>query len=214
MRLSRYGSATAAVIISGATLVLWLPAALQPTTHAVLAGEPAVDSDRAVERAPAPDLQLRYAAARLKLAELNLARAREATRKVETSIGPREIGRLENQVRLARRQVEIARERPRTTVNQTNLAAAEIAVVDARADLEAASRANERIPGTITALNFERLRTKLELAELHLQLLEQPAYVPSLIDEMQWHIDQLTNQLIDLRHQISAGGVADFGAPD
>jgi len=114
-------------------------------------------------------------------------------------------------VRLARRQVEIARQRPRTTVNQTNLAAAEIAVEDARADLDAAVRANQHAEGSITRLNMERLEAKLHLAELHLQLLREPAYVPSLIDEMQWHIDQLTNQVIDLRHQIGSHGMSDFG---
>lgn len=163
------------------------------------------------EPASAPDLQLRYAEARLKLADLNLERAREANRQTSGSVGPREIARLENFVRLARRQVEIARQRPRTTVNQTNLAAAEIAVEDARADLDAAVRANEHAAGSITRLNIERLEAKLQIAELHLELLRQPAYVPSLIDEMQWHIDQLTNQVIDLRHQISTHGTGDAG---
>jgi hypothetical protein len=214
MRFSRCAFAMAEAVLCGSALLMQHAAAHEPNSHSLVAGEPAADPERSAELDPAPDLQLRYAEARLKLAELNLARAREATRKIETSIGPREIGRLESQVRLARRQVEIARERPRTTVNQTNLAAAEIAVADARADLAAAGRAIERNPGAISAINLERLRTKLELAELHLQLLEQPAYVPSLIDEMQWHIDQLTNQLIDLRHQVAAGGTADFGAPD
>ena len=97
------------------------------------------------------------------------------------------------------------------------LAAAEIAVANARADLQAAFRANERTAAdvklaAVTAVNIERLKTQLDMAEVRLELLKRPNYVPSLIDEMQWHIDQLTNEVIDLRHRLETGGSNTFGA--
>ena len=58
---------------------------------------------------------------------------------------------------------------------------------------------------------MRRLEAMLEMAEIHLELLNRPNYVPSLIDEMQWHIDQLTNEVIDLRHQLETGGNNTFG---
>lgn len=163
------------------------------------------------------ELQLRYAESRQRLAELNLERAQRANQLTPRAVGPREVERLGHHVELTRRQVAIAKENPRTTVRPTMLAAAEIAVANARADLQAAFRANERTAAdvklaAVTAVNIERLKTQLEMAEVRLELLKRPNYVPSLIDEMQWHIDQLTNEVIDLRHRLETGGSNTFGA--
>ena len=163
------------------------------------------------------DLQVRYAESRQRLAELNLERANQANQLVPNAVGPREVARLARHVDLTRRQAEIARENPRTTVKQTNLAAAEIAVANVRDDLEAARKANERTAtdvklAAVAAVNMRRLEAMLEMAEIHLELLNRPNYVPSLIDEMQWHIDQLTNEVIDLRHQLDTGGNNTFGS--
>ncbi|NDH94129.1 MAG: hypothetical protein EBZ13_06265 [Planctomycetia bacterium] len=162
------------------------------------------------------ELQIRYAEARQQLAELNLERATKANQLVPNAVGPREVVRLSRHVDLTRRQADIAKENPRTTVKQTNLAAAEIAVANVRDDLEAARKANERTAkdvklAAVAAVNMQRLEAMLEMAEIHLELLNRPNYVPSLIDEMQWHIDQLTNEVIDLRHQLETGGNNTFG---
>ncbi len=163
------------------------------------------------------ELQIRYAETRQQLAELNLERANKANQLVPNAVGPREVARLSRHVDLTRRQADIAKENPRTTVKQTNLAAAEIAVANVRDDLVAARKANERTTtdvklAAVAAVNMKRLEAMLEMAEIHLELLNRPNYVPSLIDEMQWHIDQLTNEVIDLRHQLETGGNNTFGA--
>jgi len=163
------------------------------------------------------ELQIRYAETRQQLAELNLERANKANQLVPNAVGPREVARLSRHVDLTRRQADIATENPRTTVKQTNLAAAEIAVANVRDDLVAARKANERTAkdvklAAVAAVNMKRLEAMLEMAEIHLELLSRPNYVPSLIDEMQWHIDQLTNEVIDLRHQLETGGNNTFGA--
>jgi len=163
------------------------------------------------------ELQIRYAETRQQLAELNLERANKANQLVPNAVGPREVARLSRHVDLTRRQADIAKENPRTTVKQTNLAAAEIAVANVRDDLVAARKANERTAkdvklAAVAAVNMKRLEAMLEMAEIHLELLNRPNYVPSLIDEMQWHIDQLTNEVIDLRHQLETGGNNTFGA--
>lgn len=179
--------------------------------------EPAAGGgDRSLPALSPSDLQVRYAESRQRLAELNLERARRANQLSPMAVGPREVERLARHVELTRRQVEIARKNPRTTVKQTNRAAAEITVANARADLEAARKANDRTSGDIklaavAELNVDRLEAVLEMAEIHLELLNRPNYVPSLIDEMQWHIDQLTNEVIDLRHRLETGGNETFG---
>jgi len=173
-------------------------------------------SRRSLDTLSPADLRVRYAESRRRLAELNLERAKRANQLSPKAVGPREVERLARHVELTSRQLEIARKKPRTTVKQTNLAAAEIAVANARADLQAARRANERTAvstklAAVTDVNIRRLEASLEMAEIHLELLNRPDYVPSLIDEMQWHIDQLTNEVIDLRHQLETGGNDQFG---
>ena len=157
------------------------------------------------------DLQLRYAVARLKLAELDLQRVVTLNRPTPNAIGALEITRLTNHVRLMQRQVEIAQGKPQSSAREVGLAAAELAVETAQADLDAARAANKRADGAVKKINLQRLETKLEIAQIRLELYQSPDFVPSPIDEMQWHIDQLTEQLIDLRHRLETRSSNDFG---
>lgn len=172
-----------------------------------------VDRPLSAEAVAAADLRVRYAMARLRLAELDLERALAANRALPAAVGPREIERLRNHVRLLERHVEIARDQPRTAARQATVAAAEAGRDNVRADLEAALAANHRVPGAVSELNVKRLRARLELAEIRIALCKNPDYELSILDEMQWNIDQLTDQLIDLRHQVETGGSGDIGKP-
>lgn len=161
----------------------------------------------AVESAESPldrvhALQLRYTEARLRVAEIDLERAVAASRKIPHAIGDREVQRLTNHVAMLRRQVEIAREHPRTAARQASIAAAEVACDEARSDLEAAERANRRSAGSVSDINLERLRAKVELADIRLELCRNPEYELSLLAELEWNIEQLTDEVIDLRHRI------------
>ena len=165
-----------------------------------------------VQMAAADDgLQLRYAMARLKLAELDLQRAVKLNRPTPNAIGGLEITRLTNHVRLMQRQLEIAQGKPQSSARELGLAVAELAAETARADLDAARAANKRSPRAVKEINIQRLETMVEIAELRLELYRNPSYVPSPIDEMQWHIDQLTEQLIDLRHRLETRSTNGFG---
>ncbi|MFM8414389.1 MAG: hypothetical protein ACKOCX_06660, partial [Planctomycetota bacterium] len=84
-----------------------------------------VDRPPSAEAAAAADLKVRYAMARLRLAELDLERALAANRMLPGAVGPRELQRLRNHIRLMRRHVEIARDQPRTAARQATIAAAE-----------------------------------------------------------------------------------------
>jgi len=180
---------------------------------------PSVTDDAVVEtpseaQAREADLRIRYAMARLRLAELDLERALAANQQVKGAVGEREIARLRDHIRLLERQVEITREQPRTAARQATIAAAELARDNAVADLEAARRANQRATGSVSGINIERLETRVELAEIRVELCRNPAYELSLLDEMQWNNDQLTDQMIDLRQRVEGRGNADFGQPD
>lgn len=172
-----------------------------------------IDRPLSPEAAAAAELKVRYATARLRLAELDLERALAANRAAHGAVGPREIERLQNHIRLLRRHVEIVRERPRTAARRATVAAAAAGRDDVRAELEAALAANHRVPGAVSDLNLERLRARLELAEIRVALCQNPDDELSILDEMQWNIDQLTDQLIDLRYQVETGASGDFGKP-
>lgn len=184
--------------------------------HQAVATEAAPAIERSLAEFSPAELQVRYAEQRLELAKLNLERAEQANRLIDRAVGQREIHRLSNHVDLTKRQLAIAKENPRTTAKQTNLASAEIAVANARGDLATALKANKRTTAVkaaaVSKVNIARLQTILTMAEIRLEMVKRPDYVPSMIDEMQWHIDQLTNEVIDLRHQLEAGGNLDFGA--
>lgn len=156
-------------------------------------------------------LQVRYTEARLRVAELTLQRAVAANVKFPDAIGERELQRLRNHVTMLRRQVEIARQHPRTAARQASIAAAEAALADVRGDLEAALRANARAAGSISDINIQRLRAKIDLAEIRLELCTNPDYELSLLAELEWNIEQLTDEVIDLRHEMDTGATRDPG---
>ncbi len=199
--------------------VLPLVGLLVLTAGVCPAGAAAADDDTPQQEEPADaeaegallDVQIRYAMARLKLAELDLQRAVTLNKPLANAIGGLEIARLTNHVRLMQRQLEIAQGKPQSSAREVGLAAAELACETAQSDLDAARAANSRTPGAIKDINMQRLETKLEIAEIRLELYRNPSYVPSQIDEMQWHIDQLTEQLIDLRHRVETRSSNDFG---
>ena len=190
-------------------------------TEATAAGQPSTDdrveapADPAAVatggRDAADELSVRYARMRLRLAELDVERAFEANEAVPNSIGARELERLRNHVDVMRRQVEIAQARPRASARQATIAAVEAARENARGDLAAAVAANQRTPGTVSRVHVERLKAKAELADIRLALCRSPEFELSLLAEMQWSIDQLTDEVIDLRHQIDSKAAGDAG---
>lgn len=195
------------------TMVIGCAAVLTGSRASCVAadGPPPADGRPTVAVDPPHELQVRYAQARLRLAELDLQRAIVANEKVRDAIGDREVQRLRNHVDMLKRQVAIAREHPRTAARQASIAAAETACVDARADLEAAERANQRTPGTISDLAMERLRAKVDLADIRLEVCGSPGGELSLLAELEWNLEQLTDEVIDLRHKVETGATEDAG---
>lgn len=193
-----------------AAAIAWIGPLPPPAS---LAADPPPPSD-VPEASPAAaphDLQVRYAQARLRVAELDLARAVALNATVGNAVGDREVQRLQNHVAMLRRQIEIAREHPRTAARQASIAAAEAACADARGDLEAAERANHRTAGSVSDINLERLRAKVDLADIRLELCRSPEYELSLLAELEWNIEQLTDEVIDLRHRVDTAAKKDSG---
>lgn len=199
-----------AIVFGGGGLAAAAPA-WQPGDDAVQEPPAAAAGDLRTLDDPVHDAQVRYAEARLRLAELDLERASAVNERAHDAIGERELGRLRTHVATLQRHVAIAREHPRTAARQASIAAAEAACADARGDLEAAERVNDRTAGSVSEINVRRLRARVELADARLELCRNPDYELSLLAELEWNIEQLTADVIDLRHRVEADAMADAG---
>lgn len=181
---------------------------LGPAASATRGEEP-----EAVRRAH-DELHLKCAEARLHLAELDLEKAtlleRQGAGKV---VSEHDWRRLRARVGLLRELVAVSRQHPHGTGIEGQRARARIAVKVAEEDLEEARGLHDRQPDAFTELAVRRAEAKAEIARLRLAIWEDPANVPSLIDEMQMQIDQLTDHVLDLLDQVDNARITDSLRP-
>ena len=156
------------------------------------------------QAAPPANALIRYADARLRLAEVNLEEALEQNERVAGVVSDMEVEQLKANVELARRQLEITKRFNLGTTVPTQVTAAEAAAKIADLDLSTALKANEKLPGAITESRIKRLRIKAEMAKIRVELWKDPVYIPSLMEEMQWQIDRLTEQVIELGQRLDS----------
>lgn len=156
------------------------------------------------DAATATSLQVRYAGARLRLARVDLEMARIMNDEVSGSVSPRELRRLETNFAVALKQLDIAREYTHGSTVPTQLSAAEAFAKLADRDYRAALEVNKNAAGTVSEVMVKRLHAKAELAKIRVECWKDPAYLPSLMDEMQWQIDRLTEQVIELSQRVES----------
>lgn len=161
----------------------------------------AADDDAATD--PSAALHVRYAEARLKLAKLDLERARAADEQFGVRVvSDTDIRRLEARVRVLERHVEVNRTLPHGNGLDAQIARARAAAEVADDDLRAARDLRATSPKAMGEIDLRRYETKAEIARLRVALLEDPENVPSIIDQMQLQLDQLTDHVVDLLDQI------------
>jgi hypothetical protein len=189
-----------ATLVLGASLALW-------TTHHL---PPSRADEPAGARSAHDDLHARYAEARLTLAELDLEKATLLEKHGSGRIVPdQEWRRLRGRVAVLREIVETHRERPHGTGIDGQRARARAAVKIADEDLAQARAIHEHGETPFTELAVRRFETKAEIARLRLAIWDDPANVPSIIDEMQMQIDQLTDHVVDLLDEIDSDRIND-----
>ena len=148
-------------------------------------------------------LHLRYAEARLKLARLDLERARAADAQAGGRVvSDTDLRRLEARIRVLEGQVEVNRKVPHGNGIHAQIARARAAAEVADEDLRQARALREREEKAIDPIDVERYAARAEIARLRVALLEDPENVPSMIDQMQLQLDQLTDHVVDLLDQI------------
>jgi len=149
----------------------------------------------------------RYAAARLRLAELKVARADELNQVVAGLLTQTDMRRLHNRVVLLRAQLDTTRQRPHGNAVDVQETAARVRVRIATEDLEAARAVRARNPAALSDNQLLQLEVRAEIARLRLEIWADPSFRHSPVDIMQMQIDQLTDFVVDAVDSID-------GAPD
>ena len=186
-------SAIIPVAVGSGCLGLILAAAQPPAVEGPVAPLP---PDAAVHE--------RYAAARLRLAELRSGKADDLNRRMPGLLTETDLRRLRNRVELLREQLETTRRQPHGSALETQQAAARVAVRTTADDVRAAQAVRARRPEAVSENDLEQLETKAEIARLRLEILSDPSLRQSPIDVMQMQIDQLTDFVVDAVDSIEA----------
>lgn len=147
-------------------------------------------------------LSLQFAQANLNLAQIELQIALEDNRKVAGTVPDILIERLRMNVTVAAAQVEQALGPSTPGAMNVHLRYAEERARVARLDFQKAEAARKKQPESITDLQFERLRLEANVASLRLAIWRNPIFLPSLLDQMQWQIDRLGDEIIELHKRV------------
>lgn len=144
------------------------------------------------------DLHVRYADARVRLAEADLRTFVEFNARHPNAVSANHMVRLEARVRALKEQAAAIRENPHGGAGAGQKARARMSAAVAEAELDGTRRFAEEHPGMVPASTIERLEMLAEVARLRVALWNDPANLPSPFDEMQMQIDQLTDLVMDL----------------
>lgn len=142
-----------------------------------------------------PAVQL--ARARLKLAKVELERALATNKRVQIYSAVT--------LELLRRNVDICETRlaALSRPSEVNSHAAHLRELEAKLKIaelrrKVAVKLQERLPGSIDASKVEAARLRVEVARLALARARDPAHVATPLDHMQWQLEQLRQEMLDL----------------
>lgn len=155
----------------------------------------------ASESGDSPSIQVRYHDVLVQLAEVEVKAAAELNRKTPNAVAQQTMDRLRTNAAVARQLHE------RATRGYADMPEAHVLYADARAqlaesDYRSAVKLRERNPNSMPELKLERIRLSAELANLRVEMWKHPESLTSLVDQMQWEIDQMSQEILDLHKRV------------
>jgi hypothetical protein len=154
----------------------------------------------ATDGKPQGSLPVRYARAELRLAELTLQKAQEMNRKVPGTLIAGLMAQFAEDVEFAKLRLQNAQKTGGGDALEECLQRAELARRLAEGRLKKAVEANKRAPSVVDANELERLRLRLEIAELRLE--RGKSLVDATADaKLQWQLDMLNDDLARVAEQ-------------
>ncbi len=147
-------------------------------------------------------ISVRYARASLELAKVELKKLMNAEKEVPRVIPPIILERAKANVKVAEAQLEQALLPSTGGAVNVHIRYAEERVKVAELELEKARKAKARNPNAVLDVEIERLELVAETARLRLAMWRDPVYLPSLLDQMQWQLDRLSEEIIELNKRV------------
>ncbi len=151
---------------------------------------------------PEEPVAVRYARASLELAKIELKKLEEQNKKVPRVIPAIIVARAKMNIKVAEAQVEQAIGPSAAGTANAHIHYAEERVKVAELEFEKAREARQKNPDAVIDLEVERLGLVAETARLRLAMWRDPVYLPSLLDQMQWELDRLSEEVLELNKRV------------
>ncbi|MGE5192216.1 MAG: hypothetical protein ACM3U2_06895 [Deltaproteobacteria bacterium] len=151
---------------------------------------------------PEEPVAVRYARASQELAKIELKKLEEQNKRVPRAIPAIIVERAKINVKVAEAQVEQAIGPSAAGTVNVHIRYAEERVRVAELEFEKSQEARRRNPDAISELEIERLGLVAETARLRLAMWRDPVYLPSLLDQMQWELDRVSEEIVELNKRL------------
>ena len=169
---------------------------------ALLVSGPALDAapPTQAEPAPAENLRLQYAQAKLQLAQANLKRIEQLNRRLKRSVPSAVVAEFQSDVDEANLQVRQAASAPDGGEFDVWLRRAESESQLAASRWKRAVAGNRRLKGTFEGLDVERFRLRAEVARLQFARGKKLAGAPRAT-QLEWQVEMLNNEVDRLKQE-------------
>lgn len=147
-------------------------------------------------------LEVRYARASLKLAEMDLQKALDVNKQVKRALPPYAIDPLRAVVNIAEKQLQYALHKDAETALQVRVAIAEAKLAGSRLELETALAANKESAGLFSNAEIERLQQAVEVAQLGVER-ARAVNDQSQAEYLAWQVEYLQKEVLRLQARIS-----------
>lgn len=152
---------------------------------------------------PAEDvIPVRYAQACLELAKIELKKLVEHEKKVPRGVPAIILERARMNVKVAEAQLNQALVPSAGGMVNVHIRYAEERAKVAELEFEKAKEARQHNSDALIELEVERLGLVAETSRLRLAMWRNPVYLPSLLDQMQWQLDRLSDEIIQLNKRV------------
>jgi hypothetical protein len=145
-------------------------------------------------------IEVRYARAQWRLAEVNLNRVEQSNKRVARSVPNSIVAEYQDDVKVARTRLKQAIAGQDASEFQVWLQRAEAEQRAANTMWKTATSVNGRLPGTFDELDVERFRLRAEVTKLQVER-GQKLVDSGLEAQLQWKIDLLDNQVQRLKDE-------------
>ena len=144
-------------------------------------------------------LQVRYARAHLELARLDLRRVTELNERVPNALPAGTVDEFQLHVELHEEQLKQYLRGEKADIHQVLVRRAQVEVELAEADVQRHRQAHAEFGTASSQLELERAELVANLAKLHLERVRSLDAAKSILLDMQWQIEDLRNEVIELR---------------